>query len=266
MRTGTSLVNRLLCAAPDANDPVPECHFFAQVVGQFLDRQQSFDDQIEGYFGTPHHFENYIRDVAHAFIGRSAAALCPDGTLVLKNPEMTRILPKFAGWFPSARFVICVRDPIDALASVLAVGARMTDKNRGHVVAQLARGRNPTTLAQFFNWYYARVLGAPFVDDGRVLFIRYEDVVARTGEAIDKLARHTGLDLAAVTGEHYAAYRASERNADAGNPDPFTTPLYDKPVSDTRVGAGAGIFSAAEQQIIRRDTQAFAARFGYASS
>lgn len=268
MRSGTSLVNRLLCSAPDANDLVPECQFFTSVIGQFLDRKQAFDDQISDYFGTTNHFENYIQDIARAFVDRSAAALCPDGTLVLKNPEMTRLLPHFAHWFGGARFIICVRDPLDTLASVLSVGNRMQEAQSDHVVAQLARQRNPATLAQFFNWYYERVLITPFVEDTRVLYLRYEDVVADTADAIKTMARHTGLDLSRVSSDQYATNPSSESSAAPGgnNLDPFHTPLYDQPVSDARIGTGADIFSDAERQIIRRGTQAFAARFGYATS
>lgn len=237
MRSGTTLLQRILCSAPGANPLIGECHYLAMLLDQNAILGASFDAMLGDYFDSPQAFADHMRCRAEAFLRMTLARHRPTQALVLKSPELTRNFPTLADWFPAACFIVMMRDPRDIIASMLDVGER----HRAASVPSLfvASGRDVAALVRLYRSYYAPLGQAWTRLAGRTLVLRYEDLVRDPATSLARLTAFTGLTLRA---EHLQPMpdRVSRRSATGAQDDGFVagflTPLLAEAPRTSRIG------------------------------
>ncbi len=151
-------------------------------------------------------------------------------------------LPELAGAFPDARFVCIVRDPEPAMRSLMAGWRHPSWFFTYRLDAELRIsgysdefewGRHwwnfnlfpgheqliNASLAQVCAEQWAAAIrpvvehGLPLADQGRALFVRFENLVADPHATLTRIARFTGLDVETVAGNGLEkSYMSMARN------------------------------------------------------
>jgi hypothetical protein len=253
MRAGTTLVQRLLCTAPDVNDFVPETHLLRELVALYKNSMAIGATAFEPFFDGPDGCTRYFAGCVANLLRAARDRHNPDGPLVLKNPELTMLFPDLATLRPTARFVVVLRDPRDCVASMKVVAERATAAGRKMQMPEMADGA--AGMAALYLRYYANTIVSPLArDTSRLLFIRYEDIVTDPVDALSKLSLWSGLDL------RPDAIAAAEAGDDGSV---FGASLYGKAISNEAIGNFETRLDAAEVAAIESATGPFMETFGY---
>lgn len=261
-RTGTTLAQMLLCQAESTNAMVPEAHSLRCFLSAYHLASGSAAHQIPQYFDDPEDFRAFHAGQLQQYLDRTRARFGGVETLVLKDPEMTRFFPDLVSLLPEAHFVVMVRDPRDVVASLLAVGRKLLDRQQGGILAEAARTRNIRALCQHFLAFYTPVLACQ--DErfwAQALFVRYEDLVQDTEAILGNLSEFTGLNLVGL--DPYADFNTGQVNYTDRQESPYFSALYGKGVTDTRIGTYAEALTPAEVEGVARECQTFLELFRY---
>jgi hypothetical protein len=228
MRSGTTLLQRMLCASQRAHAFTEECQFLTALM-DFLGAWRQRFDWLKDFYGTPEGYEAYAKAMVDAFLRSSFETQRPALTIVLKNPELTVHFPRLVDWYGKSKFFVVVRDPRDTIASILDVAQRHGEAG---VPSQIARiGRDMAKLSHFYKAHYVDALQSPKSRD-RVLVVKYEDLVHRPEAALAALSQHLGLTLSAGLLPP-DCFDRRERDAYAA---PFWTAMRAEPPSPASVG------------------------------
>ncbi|QXD16009.1 sulfotransferase [Rhodocaloribacter litoris] len=260
-RSGTTLMETLLCQAPTSNPKLPEAHYLRCLMAAYRLAKGSIQHQVPQFFDSEEDFRRYNAGLVKQFIERTRARVGGSAHLVLKDPKMTKTFPEVYELLPSARFICMVRDPRDVVASLLKVGEKMLAQGRNDFVAQATRGRDLVALCRYLMAFYAplwTVQEERFWD--RMLFVRYEDLVQNPEGILDEVQEFTGLELKLPDGERLDTGTVDfERKAQ----NPRFSELYGKQVSRARVGAYAGVLRPEEVRVVEQACADFMRLFRY---
>lgn len=193
MRSGTTLVQRILCAGKGANRLLGECQYLTALLAAYRSGLQSFDLFVRDYFPTPAAFDSFNARILKTFLEEARRNLGDPRHLVFKNPELSFHFPDLAALVPKARFLLVIRDPRDTIASILEVARHHGEREVKSGLAQM--GRDMRQLSDFFLRYYQPSYAQPDRLAGRLITIRYEDLIAGPEESLGLLARFTGIEL-----------------------------------------------------------------------
>ena len=193
MRSGTTLAARLLVSSGETNPLLAESQYLGAQLDLAAQWRGRFDLFLADYFDDQPAFDAFSRDAVARFLGVVRTRYPGARKLVLKHPETTRHFRGLATWFPDARFVVTVRDPRDTIASMVAVGERLAAKGERGSLA--AFGRDMGTFCELFRSYYAATFHDMGLFEGRMLILRYEDLVANRNDVIGELARFADLHI-----------------------------------------------------------------------
>ena len=163
-----------------------------------------------------------------------------------------------AAAFPESRFVVCVRDPRDQVASEVEVGERRIAAGIG---SPLVKNRRFDRLTEFFLDYYEDPLRLHGEQPDRILFLRYEDVVGDVAGALAALRRHTGLALEDFDPD--APWRTSAEFS-SGDGEPWQTARYGSGIDGGGVGRHRSDLDGEAISVIENVAAGFMDRFGYA--
>lgn len=133
-------------------------------------------------------YDGWVRDPAPA---STLAPLVPEHPFVLKDPRFCYSLPAWADVLPDVLVVVIVRHPEEVVASVRSMAEREPETFTGFEVTE-------AHLRAMWCAMHTAVL--EWVDSdapGEVVFVDCDDV--RSGAAIERLARVSGVPLAART-------------------------------------------------------------------
>ncbi|MBX3497639.1 MAG: sulfotransferase [Parvibaculum sp.] len=191
-RTGTTLLNQILCNDPDANAHVGECQLLTRMLGSFRWATTNYDRVVQWYFDDYEGCRDLFRRQIDDFLRVSAAHFGGVENLVLKNPEMSRFKAEIDVLMPAAKQVICVRDPRDQIVSELDVGKRQAERGMDGDAAKAFKNRDVAGLAKKYTSYYAPMLSG---EPENSMFVRYEDVIQALEPTLRKIEKFTGLDL-----------------------------------------------------------------------
>ncbi len=260
MRSGTTVLQALLCRAKGTNDLIDEATLLTSLAHMYRWGLETFDDLHHQYFRDP---EN-LRQVASGWITGmvdNLGVLSPGvDTIVLKNPASTEYFPELFELAPEALFVVSVRYPRDAIASM----AKATEKQQaaGMTSSISAAGRDMAKLSDIYAQAYAPLAirqGAAF--RRRVRFFKYEDLVTDPKKTLADLAEFTGLDFPED------ALETLWQGASAGHmkdPNyPTFSESYGKPISSARVGSASEYLTADEIAEVEHYCSALMRHFGY---
>lgn len=264
MRTGTTLAARLLASSGESNPLLAESQYLGALLD--LDRQwrPQFDLFLADYFETPADFDSFSRETCVRFLATTRHRYPAARPLVLKHPESTRHYPKLAHWFPAARFVVMVRDPRDAIASMLSVGEKLFAAGEPGSLA--AFGRDMAKFSDLFRSYYAGPFRDTSVFGTRMLVLRYEDLVAKRNDVIGELARFAGvaIDLERLADAAYWQGRSNwAKQRGSGYSGAFWSADWVREMTAANVGRFRERLAENEIAEIERRCGDFAKLFGY---
>ena len=263
MRSGTTLVQRLLCAAEGASPLVAECQYLTALLELREGWVPRYDEFLKDYFADPAAFEGFSRKLVDEFIAAAFARFRPASTLVLKNPELSRHFPVLARWYPTARFVLVVRDPLDTIASIAKVAQRHHDTGVASLIATYRH--DMARMSALYKHYYEPVLRSGREFDDRLLVLRYEDLVAKPDSVLSQVSKFTGLKVgvAALDRPPVAEQAYWRERKDSAYVGAFRSPLWSEPLSDGEIGRYAERLSPPQVSEIRRHCADVAASFRY---
>jgi hypothetical protein len=256
MRTGTTLLQRVLSASPDGHRLVEECQFLTALLAFFSNWQDRFA-WLEDFYGTPERFDAFAKSTVDHFLRATFETLTPARYIILKHPDLTKRFPILAAWYPFARFFVVVRDPRDTIASILDVAER---HRQGAIDSHLVRlGRDMSALSDYFKSFYGEALQSPRSKD-KVAVIRYEDMVSRPGDVFPALSKLLGTSLqrASVPPDGW-----DRRNRDDRYLAAFWTELRAEPPSPASIGRHRKTLTAAEVKEVERCCADFNRVFSY---
>lgn len=243
-RTGTTLVNQILCNEPTANPHVGECQILTRFCRDYRWSVENYDRVVQWYFDDSSQSGLFFRRIVADFLDTAAAHFGGPEFLVLKNPEFSGFKQELDHLLPDSRAIICVRDPRDQIVSELDVGKRQIEQGIDGRAAEAARNRDIEALAKRYMQYYRPILRNQRDTD---LFVRYEDVVNDTQRALRDIEQFTGMSLKDYDPEK--PWRRIE-HMEQIQAMPAFVPQYGAALDPSRVGRFRDALSDDEEQQI----------------
>jgi hypothetical protein len=198
MRSGTSLLHRLISTSPDTGERVAPARYLADFL--LLSRSYMNGDSAfaADYFQSRDHLMEttgqFVRDRLADAWANSGKPAC----LAVRTVEIAPMLPLVATLLPEAKFAVSVREPKDVIASILKVGEKQLKLGRDTPATR----RDVWRLARSYNRSYLAAYRAQLGDEQlrrRIVFVRYEDATADPSGALRDVWRR--FELAPGTGE-----------------------------------------------------------------
>lgn len=255
MRSGTTLVQKLLCTAPDVNDFVPEVLLMREMLVLYRNSMALGAAAWEPFFADGDGCTRYFADCVNGLLQAARDRHNPKSALVLKNPELTMVFPELAQFRPAAKFVTVVRDPRDCVASMKVVAERTHKAGKKPPMPEMSDGAEG--MASLYLRYYANVIASPLIHEpDRLLFVRYEDIVTSPAVAVAKLSLWSGLDIRpdAIAG-----------TAAGDDGSIFGARLYGQKISEDAIGNFRKRLDPTEIAAVETVTAEFMETFGYGS-
>ncbi|RJT28748.1 sulfotransferase [Mesorhizobium waimense] len=194
MRSGTSLLHRLVSTSPDTGERLSPARFiadFLQLVRRYGGEESAF---ATDYFLSREEFVQKTRQFVEARLHDAWVHSGKPNCLVLRTVEIAGMLPLVADLLPDANFAISVREPKDTITSILNVGAKQTRLGIRH--GALTAKRDVARLCKTYNRAYLTALRKRRMDEqfrDRIVFVRYEDAVADPAAALRQVWDRFGL-------------------------------------------------------------------------
>lgn len=263
-RSGTTLLQTVLCQDPEVNPLIQEAKYLRHLLSGYQFGRQMFDRETKDYFVDLDQYRNFNSRIVRSFLKNTLSIYKPARHLVLREPHLTMLFPELAELLPRAKFVCVVRDPRDVIASMVRVGQKLGTHAASDAMGRLFQARDMTALSRHVMSFYRPVIkNAADGLRGRLLFLRYEDLVAEPGAAVQKLRGFTGIAL----GTYDAATEPDTGRVNYRQLDEYrsawSTEQYTGKVTDSRIGAHAEVLDEAECLEIAKQCAGFMHRFGY---
>ncbi|MEZ6123416.1 MAG: sulfotransferase [Planctomycetaceae bacterium] len=261
-RTGTSLAQQLLCQLPNANPYLYEASYLRQLVSCYSETRNNFNRNHASYFGTVQSLRNFSSGVVRAFLENASGRLGSPEHLILKEPHLTLYWPWLFELIPEAMFLMMVRDPRDAIASMVQVGERQREIGQNYLFVN----RDILQLSRHFLSFYEPAFAVS--DDefrNQLAVVHYEKLVTDPVQTLSDIAGFTGLSFDQIDpfGELDNGLVSVDANANSRMYAPWVTDVSGKKVSRQRIGNYAQVLTAAEVVIIERECADFLEWFGY---
>ena len=261
-RTGTTLLQLVLCQDQTANPMIREASYVRNLVSLYCDSKRQLSANLADYFDSLQDVRDFHAALLFAFLQRTASRFGNCGNLVLKEPALTIFFPDLAELLTDARFLMIVRDPRDAIASMIRVGQKQESLGQRYIFAS----RDIPKLCQHYRSFYAPVFNSPnqqFRD--RILVVRYEDLVRRPDEIVKSLRVFTGLALDRFDPTSELDYGRVDVQSMANQPvyQPWTTELSGRPISDAGVGRRRDVLTEEEIRQVELCCKDFFESFNY---
>lgn len=234
-RSGTTLVNRLLCASPKCAPFLPECSFITKGIEQYINVLLYADkERFSAYFSTHEECRACFQKCVGAHLESLYIASPHIGGhehIVLKDPMLSYYLSQAQDLLPvGTRFVIMVRNPLAVVASMKKV---VTKQKSGWNIKAVAD--------EIFNFYFHLHRTREAEDITSACFVRYEDLVLGNWGELESFLGFPVSDEFAVT----------KQKNEFDQADPFYSPFYKKPISNKRIDAWRGELSDLEISYVR---------------
>ncbi|SCC79431.1 sulfotransferase family protein [Saliniramus fredricksonii] len=247
-RSGTTLVQTLLCNALEGAVLLPESHILHGLV-QTCGRALSEPEKTRYFYETDDALFAYTREIIALHLAGLERRYPDAAHVVLKDPNFAATLDIIARVMPDAPLVMCVRDPRDIAASFIKIGKRETDKRNKY-----AR-RDINFIAGKINASYEKFLS--FGLPPRGCAVRYEDIVARPVAEIARIGKALDLPL------HYDGGALRWLEAGARHKQTWISELEEVPPSTASIGDFRATLSRGEIAEIKEKCAAIMDALGY---
>ena len=255
-RSGTTLLHLLLCRDNETNKPTLESGYFRILFHAYSQAKQEFDRHTKHYFDDRRDLWNFHRSIISLFLKRTAKRFPDSRHLVFKETNFSKYFPDILELIPDSYFFLTVRDPRDAVASMIRVGER--HKQKGEYLG--FQESNIRTLCNHYRSFYIAPVSckAKFFKD-RLFVSKYEELVTEPDRVLDRLRRFSGLELKID----------SSRDLDDGGFDArsnyglWATELFGKKISSERIGKYRDVLTDDDVKEINRNCEDIYRIFGY---
>lgn len=262
-RSGTTLLQSILCSGSNVIPLIQECQFLSALVDLFHSWEENhYDSFLKSFFSNKDDFRQYGRQCVSLFVDRVRNKYDNKAHVVLKDPVGTHLFPIYQNFIDDPKFVISVRDPRDAVVSMLRVADRFRAKGQDH--AWTAMDRNMSKLGKYYVNNYKAVMDCndeAFLS--RVRFVRNEDLVENTDSAVADLAGFVGYDLDLFTPENPWANSTMGFKSPQAKDNPFHTDHYGNRIDSKSVGRYRTELTTSEIAAVAGECQEFMRRFDY---
>jgi len=180
--------------------------------------------------------------------------------LALKEPALTPFFPLVDELLPNQACYLClVRDPRDAIASMLRWGKQLESTDSNHFF----KSRDIEYLSSFFMHYYAFMLSENEAFFRRLLLIKYEELVNKPHQVLKKIRNFTSLAIenyspATPWKEGLLDYRNQK-----GPVGPAVSKLFGQPISNESIGSYKDVLTSEESKTIQICCREIFDLFGY---
>lgn len=245
-RSGTTLLQSLLCEDASTNPHIFEAGFLRAMVSAYQFGKSSMDGSTAHYFADEPALREFSARWVGEFLEATRAAYAPAEHLVLKEPHLTMLFPELAELVADARFLVILRDPRDTIASMVDVGRKQAALD-GPAAQSLFVRRNMVELSHHYKSFYAPVVNCTAeAFRARTAFVKYEALVCQPEVELKKIRDFTGL---ALDGLDPASTPTETLVVDESVPvesDAWATHLHGKGVSADSLGRYASVLTAEE--------------------
>jgi Sulfotransferase family len=252
-RSGVRLLAALLDGAPHLASG-PELPFVLTMAQQWRDIEATLGRNHERHYGlTPSQVRAAFSSAILQLVTERLAAT-GKARFVFQSFGITLLLNTFAALFPMAKFLLCVRDPRDAVCSLLRCDWR--DPRSG---ARLPYTLDAGVAARFLNDFMQLALPAvsELLAANRLSMIRYEALCTQPVEQLHVLAQFVRQAAPPhVVGKDSAALAVASHN----NEHP---PLRAGALRSDRVGCWRELLPLAQRHRVEQLTAGLRRHFGY---
>ncbi|MEO5335417.1 MAG: sulfotransferase [Magnetospirillum sp. WYHS-4] len=244
LRTGTTMLQTILCASPDCHPMVGESVFLRGTVEGYWRTARMFDEHARYFFTDRDHMRATFARHLTELLEIAADRLGHPRVLVMKHPQLTERFPQIHELLPEARFVVILRNPLDTVASALTAkrkGAKEFGKSEAGDLA--------TTIAR----YYGECMTCPSpLFQERTLYVRYEALVADPAPLVAHIGAFTGIDLSGFTPDmaNLRSLRPFDQAAAAASV--FHSENYGKAIVANRVSRYREVLSEGDIRLVRK--------------
>lgn len=237
LRTGTTMLQTVLCSSPECNPMIGEAIFLRGIVETYWRCLEMFDLHAKYYFSDKEDLrqlcEKYVRD----FVKKTARRYDDPKHLVLKHPQLTYCFPLLHELVREARFLVVVRDPRDIVASAVTAQARGANEFEGETPQDIA--------CCVFDYYWACLTCQSDTFRRNTMYVKYEELVQSPEDVVETIQEFTGIDLSQF--DPAMGNVRTEVEFDNHKNRPLHSKRYGKGISPARVGRFADVL---EQKVI----------------
>lgn len=263
-RSGTTLLQGLLCSGETTNPLIFECFVLEHLVQAYRKGRYNFDEIGAPYFGDLSAFQSYYARAIGDFLEQTRARFSPAEHLVLKETNLTRGFHDLYDLVPDAKFIVSVRDPRDVIASLITVGEKLPDGNANKWFAE----RDMKRLANYYKGFYRSVLAVQHPEfRSNLLFVKYEDLATNPQQQVARLTAFTSLPINFAGGDD--PWKRNQWNFDEHsqwNSESWRSELWGKEMSDSNIGKFRGKLTDAEIAALESECADVFHIFGYGNS
>lgn len=260
-RSGTTLLQGLLCSSEKTNPLIYECFLLQHIVDAYRRGRYNFDEFGPAYFNDIPAFQSFYSRVVGDYLDQTRARYAPAEHLVLKETNLTRVFHDVFDLVRDAKYIISVRDPRDVITSLIEVAEKLPKPNANKWFAE----RDMKRLAGYYKGFYRSVLVAPDPTFRKnLLFVKHERLVSNAEAEIARIADFTGFPLSPEDGE--AAWKRNEWDFDGMERFKITgwrSELWGKQMSTKNIGKFRGKLTDEELAILAEELSDVYHIFGY---
>jgi hypothetical protein len=196
-RSGTTLLQSILCSDTSTNPLIHEASYFRSIVEAYDSGKQKFNEHGRYYFSSIVEMRDFTAGWARSFLDLVRKKYPESKHLVLKHPPLTAKFPSIFELLTAAgediRFFIIIRDPRDVAASLVQVGERLRQQGNPEG-STLPRDMN--VLANYYMRTYMPALShSDPAYQQRISLIKYEELVNDPATVVDDIRKASGLAL-----------------------------------------------------------------------
>lgn len=244
LRTGTTLLQTILCNSPDCNPMIGEAVFLRGIVEGYRRSLSMFDLHAKYYFDDEEELRRRCAGYTEDFLAATEKRFANPKHLVLKHPQLTLHFPWLHRLTPDSRFIVIVRDPRDTVAS--AVSAR----NKG---ATEFGTLDTAGLAADILLYYTACFGCRLESFHRqTVYVTYEGLVQDPGPVVSALQEFTGIDLSGFTPDMGSTRSEVDFDGADEQKRALHSEHYGQAVSAERVGRFGDVLSDDDVRTVER--------------
>jgi hypothetical protein len=262
MRSGTTLLNNMICNSDRTNPVVEESHLLTHFLSGYRLAKGSIKQLKGHYFQDEESLRKFFATHVLDFFNNMSLVHHHPEYLVVKNPEFTPLIMDFLELIPEAKILISVRDPRDTVVSMCDVIGKMKRNNHHSGLASL--DGNITGLARhYMNYYLHMIYFLSKKPNPNIVFVRYESLVEETKDYKKQLETFLGFDI--PTYQVSDLYKKEHSNHQENNY--FITELMGKSVvSNESIGRYKSVLTREQIQHIERECRSIMKLFNYNAS
>ncbi|MCP4746174.1 MAG: sulfotransferase [Desulfobacteraceae bacterium] len=228
LRSGTSMLQTILCSSPDCNPMIGEAIFLKGIIETYGSCLSMFDIHAKYYFSNKEELRQLCEKHVRDFVDKTSNCYGNPNHIVLKHPQLTPHFPKLHELVKEAKFIIIVRDPRDIMASAI------TAKKRG---ATEFGGLNIQQISHILLSYYAACITNQTKSFQEMsIYIKYEDLVQSPHALVKRMQHFTGIDLSNFDPSMQNIRTAIKFGEISNQKGPLYTKYSGKSITPARIG------------------------------